>query len=404
MPLTLNALDAPPLGAPDGSMPEYPKGPAPQTPRRLTDGPWNTLARLLGAAGTLYVFLLSVNLLGSGFKLLGAGFAEQLISTTSNPLVGLFIGILATSIVQSSSMTTSMVVGFVASGVLTIDGAVPIIMGANIGTTVTCAIVSMGHIGRKEEFRRAFAAASVHDFFNVISVLVLFPLELSTHFLSRSARALANLLVGGEAITFASPIKQAVGPVVKAIAHLAESLAGAHAAILVVVASLLLLFGSLYALVRMTKALAMGRAEVVIDRFMGRSGLAGMAVGAGITAVIQSSSVTTSLLVPLAGAGIVRLEKIFPVTLGANIGTTVTALLASLAGDARGLTIALVHLLFNVAGIIIIYPARPIRRIPLILARKLADAAVRSKRNAMFFVIGLFYGLPTLLILIDKWF
>jgi sodium-dependent phosphate cotransporter len=292
----------------------------------------------------------------------------------------------------------------VASGVLSIENAVPIIMGANIGTTVTCAIVSMGHLGRKEEFRRAFAAASVHDFFNVISVLVLFPLELTTHLLSRSAHALSDLLVGGESINFASPVKQAVEPAVHALTHAAESLAGPHAAIPVVVVSLVLLFGSLYLLVRMTKALAMGRAEVVIDRFIGRNGLAGIAVGAGMTAIIQSSSVTTSLLVPLAGAGIVRLEQIFPVTLGANVGTTVTALLASLAGDARGLTIALVHLLFNIAGIIIIYPVRPIRRVPITLARKLADAAVRSKKNAIFFVIGLFYGLPALLILVDRWF
>lgn len=385
-------------------MPEYPEGLAPHESGRSGVVPWGTLARLLGAAVTLYVFLTSVNLLGAGFKMLGAGFAEQLIATTSHPLVGLFIGILATSIVQSSSMTTSMTVGFVASGVLTIEGAVPIIMGANIGTTVTCAIVSMGHIRRKEEFRRAFAAASVHDFFNVISVLVLFPLELSTHILSRSARALSGLLVGGEAISFASPVKQAVEPVVHALTHLARSFAGPHAAIPVVVVALVLLFASLYVLVRMTKALALGRAEVVIDRFMGRSGLAGIALGAGITAIIQSSSVTTSLLVPLAGAGIVSLEKIFPVTLGANIGTTVTALLASLAGDARGLTIALVHLLFNVAGIVIIYPFRPVRNIPLRLARRLADAAATSRKSAIFFVIGLFYGLPALLILIDKLF
>ena len=123
---------------------------------------------------------------------------------------------------------------------------------------------------------------------------------------------------------------------------------------------------------------------------------------AGVTAVIQSSSVTTSLLVPLAGAGVVKLEKIFPVTLGANVGTTITALLASLAGDARGLSIALVHLLFNLAGILIIYPYKPIRKVPLFLARKLADAAVRSKRNAVFFVVGLFYALPGLLILLDR--
>ena len=364
--------------------------------------PLRTFARALSVFAVLYVFLVSVKLLGTGFEMFGGEFSERLIATTSNPLVGLFIGILATSIVQSSSMTTSTVVGFVAAGMLSIENAVPIIMGANIGTTVTCAIVSLGHITRNEEFRRAFAAASVHDFFNVMAVLILFPLELATGFLRKTAVYLSGFLTGGEAVTFASPVKQVVKPVVRMLVHLVESVTGEHAAIFVAVLGFLLLLGSLYVLVKRTKALALGRAEIVIDRIMGRSGLAGMTMGMGITAVIQSSSVTTSLLVPLAGAGVVKLEKIFPVTLGANVGTTITALLASLAGDSRGLTIALVHLLFNLAGIILIYTYKPVRRIPLMLARRLADAAVRSKRNAAFFVIGLFYALPGLLILIDK--
>ncbi len=135
---------------------------------------------------------------------------------------------------------------------------------------------------------------------------------------------------------------------------------------------------------------------------IGRSGVMGIALGAGITSVIQSSSVTTSLLVPLAGAGVVKLEKVFPIALGANIGTTVTALMASLAGDSRGLAIALVHRLFNIAGILIIYPFRPLRRIPIILAQKLAAAAVHSKKVVVFFVIGLFYAVPGLLILIGR--
>lgn len=358
----------------------------------------------MSVAAVLYVFLVSVKLLGTGFEMFGGEFSERLIATTSNPFVGLFIGVLATSIVQSSSMTTSTVVGFVAAGMLSIENAVPIIMGANIGTTVTCAIVSLGHITRNEEFRRAFAAASVHDFFNVMAVLILFPLELATGVLRRSALWLAGLLTGGQSVTFASPVKQIVKPAVHAIVDLVEGPAGERAPLIVAALGLVLLLTSLYVLVKRTKAMAMGRAEVVIDRLMGRSGVAGMAMGAGITAVIQSSSVTTSLLVPLAGAGVVRLEKIFPVTLGANVGTTVTALLASLAGDSRGLAIALVHLLFNAAGILLIYPYRPIRRIPMVLARRLADAAVKSKRNAAFFVIGLFYALPGLLILIDKLF
>jgi sodium-dependent phosphate cotransporter len=356
----------------------------------------------VGVVVILYVFLASISLLGSGFKALGAGFAENLIRTTNNPFVALFIGILATTAVQSSSITTSTVVGFVASGMLSIEHAVPIIMGANIGTTVTNTIVSLGHLTRGQEFRRAFAAGTVHDFFNLIAAAILFPLELATGFLRKGASALANLLTGGESVKFASPIKAIIKPAVKAVQHALEGIAGDHAPVIMVVLGLLLLFASLYLLVRFTRAMAMGRAEVVIDRVMGRSGAAGIAVGAGLTAVVQSSSITTSVLVPLAGAGIAKIEKIFAVTLGANIGTTITALLASLAGDVRGLTIALVHLLFNIVGILLIYPWPKTRQIPIRLAGRLADAAVKRKRNVLFFVAGVFYVVPALVILIDR--
>ncbi|MFC1683151.1 Na/Pi symporter [Candidatus Zixiibacteriota bacterium] len=368
------------------------------SPRRFI---WSA-GRLIGFLAFLYLFLVSVKLLGTGFKMFGGGFAEQLISTTSNPFVGLFIGILATSIIQSSSTTTSTVVGFVAAGVLSIENAVPIIMGANIGTAVTCAIVSMGHITRREEFRRAIAAATVHDFFNIITVVVLFPLELATGFLRRSAQALTSSLVGTDGLTFASPVKKIVGPAIHLVVSLVEKIAPDHAALAVAILGIALLFLSLYFIVRYAKGLALKRAEVVLDRFMGKSGIAGMALGCAVTATIQSSSVTTSLLVPLAGAGIVHLEQVFAIALGANVGTTITALLASLAGDVRGLTIALVHLLFNICGILLIYPLRPIRRVPIILATRLGNAAARAKRNAVFFIIGVFFVLPVLMIFLSK--
>jgi sodium-dependent phosphate cotransporter len=368
------------------------------SPRRII---W-LAGRLIGFLAFLYLFLVSVKLLGTGFKMFGGGFAEQLISTTSNPFVGLFIGILATSLVQSSSTTTSTVVGFVASGILTIENAIPIIMGANIGTTVTSTIVSMGHVTRREEFRRAMAAATVHDFFNILTVVVLFPLELTTGFLHRSAGFLSKLMVGTEGLTFASPVKRVVGPTVELIVSVTTRIAGRHAAVIVAVFGIALLLVSLYFIVKYAKKMALKRAEIVLDRLMGRSGVTGMAVGCGVTAVIQSSSVTTSLMVPLAGAGIARLDQIFPITLGANVGTTITALLASLAGDARGLTIAIVHLLFNICGILLIYPFQPLRRIPMIMATRLGDVVARKKRYAAFFIIGSFYALPVMIILLSK--
>jgi len=377
-------------------------GPACPAPEGARGETLRTVARLAAVVAALYVFLASMRLLGFGFERLGGSFSQNLIATTSHPFVALFVGLLATSIVQSSSITTSTVVGLVSAGLLSIRNAVPIIMGANIGTTVTCTIVSLGHIGRPAEFRRAYAAATVHDFFNILTVLCIFPLELATGWVSRAATALANALAGGRSLEFGGPIKLLIDPAAKRVFALLEQAFSGHAPAAAVVLGFALLFGSLTLLVSHTRALATGRAEAALDRILGRGGPLGILVGLAVTGTIQSSSVTTSLLVPLAGAGIVSLEQIYPVALGANIGTTVTALLASLAGDVRGLAVALTHTIFNVVGVLIFYPARPLRRIPMFLARQLADAAVRSRRNVVFFVVGVFYAVPLALILIDR--
>ncbi len=142
------------------------------------------------------------------------------------------------------------------------------------------------------------------------------------------------------------------------------------------------------------------RVENMISRALGKSAIVAMIAGMLVTVMVQSSSITTSLLVPLAGAGLLTLGQVFPITIGANIGTTVTALLAALAASGEnaqaGLTIALVHLLFNLSGTLLIYPTPAIRQLPLRAARWLADVAVRSKRWALIYVIVLFYALPAL--------
>ena len=136
-----------------------------------------TLFRICLVLSVLYCFFISIGLMGSGFKLFGKDFAKALIETTNNPFVGLFVGILATAVLQSSSTTTSMVVAFVASGTISVQNAIPVIMGANVGTAVTSTFVALAHITRKNEFERAFAAGTVHDMFNLMTVCVLLPLE-----------------------------------------------------------------------------------------------------------------------------------------------------------------------------------------------------------------------------------
>ena len=367
--------------------------------------------QILAALALLFVFLLGVKGLGDGFKLLSRDLVENFFRATANPFVGLVIGILATTLVQSSSVTTAMIVGLVAApeNPLPLAHAIPMIMGANIGTTVTNTLVSLAHIGRKAEFRRAFSAATCHDFFNYITVLILLPLELATGYLGRTAELLTEALTGWGAggVDYESPVSNLLSAAFKPIrgAVTATFEAAQWRAAAIILMSAFLIFISLVLLVRVMRKLLQSRVEMGLMNVLGQSGSVGIVVGIVVTVMVQSSSITTSLLIPLAGAGIITLEQVFPITIGANVGTTVTALLASLAvtgvNAGAGITIALVHLLFNLTGSLLIYPIPRIRRIPLDAARRLAITAVRSKTLAIGYVAGLFYGIPAIIAVID---
>ena len=337
--------------------------------------------------------------MSSAFKLMGRGFAENLLKATDSPIVALLTGILATSLVQSSSTVTSLTVALVASGTLPVAQAVPIIMGANVGTTVTNTIVSMGHITRKEEFRRAMAGATVHDFFNMFAVLLLFPLEIMFGIISRSAEYLTSGLTGVGGANLLSPLKAVVAPITDFMIMVLQEIGW-----LVLVVGLLMLFMALRYLVVLLKSMMMGRTEKILHKYIFGAPLAAMACGVVLTFLVQSSSVTTSIIVPLVGAGILTVRQIFPYTLGANIGTTLTALLAalSLAGanaetGVYGITIAFAHLLFNIFGILLIYGIKPLREIPLKMADWMGWLAYKNRVYAFIYLISLFFLLPLLL-------
>ncbi len=366
---------------------------------------FKSFSKVLGFFLALYSFLIAIALMGGAFKLLGNDVAQTLITTTANPFTGLIIGILSTSIIQSSSVTTSIVVGMVSGGVLTIGNAVPIIMGANIGTSVTNTIVSLGHISRNDEFERAYAGATVHDLFNILSVAILLPLELMTGFMANAADKLSSFFYGAESTTFHSPIKLITKPVSNFISNFFEGIVPQSpktvGVILIIVSAILIFF----ALMGMTKAMKSAMAtnlERFFDKILGKSAFITITLGVLITAIIQSSSITTSMLIPLLGAGIITLEHVFPLTLGANIGTTITAILASLTGTQAGLTIAFVHLLFNISGTLIFYPIPALRKIPLTLAKKLAYVCVRNKKIAFIYIASVFFIIPIIALFISK--
>ncbi len=366
----------------------------------------------------LYIFVCGIKLMGTGCKALvdandPDNFASKLIKQAGNPFIALLVGIVVTSVIQSSSATTSIVVGLVAMGVLSVRSSIPIIMGANIGTTVTNVLVSMGYVTRKEEFLRATSGAVVHDIFNLIVVMILLPLELTFRFLERAATWLTAALppiAAESADKLDVKAFDPLGPLLKPMLDLVYRIVGGKPtevgwpAGITAVIGLVFVFFALIMLVKVLRSVMLGRAETFISKVLGKSGWMGILIGLLVTAMVQSSSITTSVLVPMAAAGIVTVGQIFPITIGANIGTTVTALIAAIAAGGAGVTIALVHCLFNIFGMLMFYPIPAIRRLPVVAAEKVGAFVANRRRMALVYVFAVFYGVPALLIFIYRLF
>lgn len=365
-----------------------------------------TTLRAVLVLGLLYAFLVGIKGLEVGIKSFGEGYVEQIFDKVTNPIAGVFAGIIATVLVQSSSVTTATVVGLVGAGVLPLESAVPIIMGSNLGTTVTNTLVSLGHVRQGPEFRRAFAGATVHDIFNLLTVSIALPLELATGFLSRSATALTHFLGRTEnnlsGVTVKSPIKAAVGWPIDVLEGWLEGASDVVTGTLLLLVGLALIFLALTFITKTMRVLMAGGIERGLNRMLDKgAGTGAMLLGVVVTVMVQSSSITTSILIPMLAAGIITLPNAFPVTLGANVGTTITGLLASVAAvSPDALTIALVHTLFNVFGILVFYPFPILRNIPLRLAELAAAAAQRRHSLVLAYVGGLFVGVPLLGLLV----
>jgi len=367
---------------------------APTSPLTALRGPLRSAL----VVGLIYFFLVGVSSLESGIKIMGEDTQERLFSTASNPIAALCIGVLGTILVQSSSASTSVIVGLVATGAIGVDDAVPMVMGANIGTTVTNTLVSLGHIRQSNEFRRAFAAATVHAFFNVLAVALLLPLELAFGIISGTAKWISGRLVGSAGAEWNSPVKAWVKEPVSWLKSLWEAVgtSGNLQGVLMVATGLVIILIALTLITKNMRALVADRVERSLNAMLSRGGgMVALVLGIVITIAVQSSSITTSILIPLAGAGVINLRNAYPVTLGANVGTTITALLASLAtASTASLTVALAHTTFNVFGILALYVFPLARDLPVIGAERLADIAVERRAMAVAYVAFVFVVLP----------
>jgi solute carrier family 34 (sodium-dependent phosphate cotransporter) len=362
----------------------------------------------------LYLFLSAINIMGAGLGTFGAAsdMLERAFAFGANPFIALLGAVLVTVMVQSSSFTTALIVTLVAAGEIPLGTAVYAIMGANIRTSVTTVLVSLASVRVRNDFRRSFTAALLHDFFNLLTVAVLFPLEwLSGQlhvegrgFLTRFAYWLSALIGIEEVASPNSPVKVLTRPMVDGANFLGDLLTATPAAQGLVVGGggLLLLFISLILMVRNLRGAMLRRMDGLFRSYFFVTDLRSYFIGAFSTVMVQSSTITTSLMVPLAGAGVVPLGRVFAFMLGASLGTTITGVLAATANPAAAaVTVALFHVTFNLVGTLIWYP---LRRIPLAAAHWYGELAAGATRYAFLFLLLVFFVIPVIGIAITELF
>lgn len=343
-------------------------------------------------------FLFSIDMVAGSLTMLGGETAQSILLATSNPFIGLFIGLLSTALIQSSSTVTSMIVAVVASGYLTLPNAIPMVMGANIGTTLTSTLVSLGFVNKRNQFRKAISAGSMHDFFNIFTVLLLFPLEYYYGTLSYLAEALTRLF-SGVALSGAEPLS--IGNY--SFSSISRWLIGLLPAnFFTILLSLVMLFASIKFLSNVIYSRLIGKSKDNLRKYVFKNPYKSFGWGTLITAGVQSSSITTSLLVPLVAAGRISLKNGFPFILGANIGTTITALIAAFNRTEAALSIALVHVIFNLVGVLIFLPFPVIRKVPVNFAYRFGAMTLDSRLIGFSYIIFTFFLLPFTLIYFNR--
>lgn len=360
--------------------------------------------RGLYAGLCLYLFLTALNVLGSGLGTFGgeSDFLVNLFAYGENPFIALLAGVFVTMIVQSSSFTSALIVTLVATGEMTLGTAVFAIMGANIGTAVTGVIVALANIRIRRNFRRSFTAALLHDLFNILTVLIVFPIEWISSLFHESGRGifsqfaawLANSLGMEEVARPDSPIKVITRPLVNLSDSLGAALMPTAPAqgLFVAAIGLLLMFISLVFMVKNLRGALLRHMDGLFRTYFFRTDLRSYLIGVTSTVLVQSSTITSSLMVPLAGAGIVKLRRVLPFMMGANLGTTVTSVLAATANPvAAALTVALFHVTFNITGSLIWWP---LRQVPMKIATWYGKLAANKVIYAFSFLLGVFVFTP----------
>lgn len=261
---------------------------------------------VLTMVGGLALFLYGMQVMGDGLAKVSGGKLERILENlTSNPIKAVLLGTGVTAVIQSSSATTVMVVGFVNSGIMKLNQAVGIIMGANIGTTVTSWILSLSGLQGDNVFVKLCKPSSFSPLLAVIGVIFLLFIK------DEKKKDIGAIMVGFAVLMFGM---ETMSDAVKPLANVPEFTG-------------------------------------ILTAFS--NPVLGMIAGAVLTAIIQSSSASVGILQALCVTGAVSYGVAIPIIMGQNIGTCVTALLSSIGATKNAKRAAMVHLYFNIIGTVV---------------------------------------------------
>lgn len=415
------------------------------------------LGGVVGLCACTYFFLFGLDLLGTGAKVLSGCRGGVLFESSSiNPISSVMLAALTTALLQSSSTTTGIVVALVSDKAVTVEQGIYMVMGANIGTTITNDIVSMAQFSNRDEFERAFGAACLHDVFNLLTVAVLLPFEALTGYLEVVTKLIVDGAETKKGDDWEGPMELYVKPLTrklimsnkKAILGVAEDqkectdyypttcvdglpqskftchlgfvgcddegcpawfkegatlthdqVAGGVSVAMALIVCYVCVFG----MMAIAQWLLRGLTTRVVHKVVNVNGYFSIALGAGLTMLLQSSSLTTACLTPWVGIGVVRLEQMYPLTLGANIGTTLSSILSALvASGLDPLQVALAHLFFNITGVLLWYPIPHLRRLPIFLGRQLGKAVRVTRSFSIFYILFVYFLFPLIVLGISE--
>lgn len=265
-----------------------------------------SILNVLSLIGGLALFLYGMEIMGSGLEKLGGGKLERILERlTSSPIKGVLLGAGVTAIIQSSSATTVMVVGFVNSGIMKLSQAIGIIMGANVGTTVTSWILSLSGIQGESLIMQLVKPKYFTPILAIIGIIII----MSTK--SNRRKNIANILLGFSVLMFGM---DAMSSAVEPLKDVPEF------------TNILIMF---------------------------ENPILGVLAGMILTAIIQSSSASVGILQALSATGAITFGSAIPIILGQNIGTCITVILSAIGASKNAKRAASVHLYFNIIGTIL---------------------------------------------------